>query len=451
MKGQMMTGMMAAVATDVLVIGGGAAGIAAAVTARRNGAEAILVEAGPMLGGELLHGLPLAGLYTAQGGRAVGGFADGLLAACAKYGSETAPLRDFHARTLVCLDPEATKVAVIDLTHGAGVKALMYTLVDQVATDGDGRIAGVVLRNKAGRTLVRAKIVIDATDGGTVAALADCPPLDPSAEVERAAPLVFRMAGVDAAAFLEHLAAAPETLAAPAYPAIAADRAAAASGLRDQGRVLAVLDPAAPQMRAAVAAGRMIGSAGAAIAQTSAARRDVVIRVDRPQGVDPATIERAAGIELCAGFLRSAMPGFAQAVISAVHPGVPVPMARPVLGDRVLGRDTVPAGPGVADTVARGCHGTRGADLSGDGAFEIPLGCMLPRGLRNLLVIGGGLSADRSISEDVAANGTRLALGEAAGTAAALAAGPAPDLHRIDIAGLRRSLRQQGALLEAAR
>jgi hypothetical protein len=442
--------MMTAVATDVLVIGGGAAGIAAAVVARRNGANAILVEAGPMLGGELLFGLPLAGLYTARGDRAVAGFADGFLAACAKYGSETAPVRDFHARTLVCLDPEATKLAAIDLTHGAGVRVLMYTLVDQVSTDGDGRIAGVILRNKAGRTLVRAQVVVDATEGGAVAALAGCPPLETSETIDRAAPLMFRMAGVEATPFLDHLAAVPETLAAPVRPSLAADRAAAAAGLRDQGRIVAVLDPEAPRMRAAISGGRMIGNAGITIAQTSVARRDVVIRVDRPIGVDPARIDRAAGIEVCAGFLQAAVPGFSEAVISAVHPGAPVPTIRPVLGDRVLGSDGSAAGSGPADTVACGSHGTRGADLTRDGTFPIPLGCMLPRGVSNLLVVGGGLSVDSAASEDVGVSGTRLALGEAAGTAAALAAGPAQDLRRIDVAVLRRCLRQQGAILDAA-
>jgi hypothetical protein len=307
----------------------------------------------------------------------------------------------------------------------------------------------VILRNKAGRTLVRPKIVIDATEGGTVAALAECPPLGTSTEACRPAPLVFRMAGIDAGAFLAQLAAAAEMLAAPTHPAIAADRAAAAAGLQEQGRVLAVLDPGAAQIRAAVTAGRMIASAGVTIAQTSAPRRDVVVRVDRPEGVDPARIDRAAGIETCAGFLRVALPGFGQAVISAVHPGVPVPMVRPVLGDRVLGQSGAAAGSGGADVVARGCHGARGADHSGDGTFGIPFGCMLPQGCDNLLVIGGGLSAHPSMAEDTAATGTRLALGEAAGTAAALTAGPTADLRRIDLPGLRRSLRQQGALLEA--
>lgn len=440
-----MTGMMRAVATDVLVVGGGAAGIAAAITARRNGAEAILVEAGPMLGGELVLGLPLAGMFTAQGQRAVGGFADEFLECCAKFGSEVVPLRDHHARTLMCLDPEASKLAAIELTHGAGVRVLMYTAVDHVARDGDGGIEGVILRNKAGRTLVRARVVVDATEDGRLAALAGCPRHGPAPETVALPPLVFRMAGVDAAGFLDHLGSAPDWLAAPASPAIAADRAAAAKGLRRQGRVIAELDPAAPPLREAMAAGRMVAAAGLGIAQTSAARRDVVIRLDRVARLDAAAIDRAADIETCANFLRSALPGFAGAVISAVHPWQPAGPPRPVEGTAAAGTG---AGP---EAVALGCHGPQDVATTGDGSFAIPFGCLMPQGLRNLLVIGGALSVPGGPVAGVRASGTGLALGQAAGTAAALTARTtAHDLRGIEVSGLHRTLREQGAILAIA-
>ena len=71
---------------DVVVVGGGAAGVVAAVSAAKNGARTLLVEAGPMIGGEMLSGLPIDGCLNTRGEWVVGGVAREILDECDRLG-----------------------------------------------------------------------------------------------------------------------------------------------------------------------------------------------------------------------------------------------------------------------------------------------------------------------------------------------------------------------------
>jgi NADPH-dependent 2,4-dienoyl-CoA reductase/sulfur reductase-like enzyme len=117
---------------DVLVIGGGSAGIAAACTAARNGARTMLVDAGPMIGGELLSGIPVDGCVSSRGEWVVGGFSRELFNECDRLGGYIGPLFDYRALNVVCVHPEIMKIAVINVVKKAGVKLLLYTFADDV-------------------------------------------------------------------------------------------------------------------------------------------------------------------------------------------------------------------------------------------------------------------------------------------------------------------------------
>ena len=111
-----------------------------------------------------------------------------------------------------------------------------------------------------------------------------------------------------------------------------------------------------------------------------------------------------------------------------------------------------------SDGIARGAHhidlhgaGTAQTRIPvrGGGSYDIPFGCLIPCGLRNLLVAGRCLSSTRPANGSCRVMGTCLATGQAAGTAAAMLVGEGiPDVRQLDVAALRARLKEQGAVLD---
>lgn len=464
-----MTTKMHSMETDVLVVGGGSAGIAAATSAARNGARVTLVEAGPMLGGELNSGIPVDGIYTARGDLAIGGFASDFFDACARYDGFIGKVCDFRALNVVCVDPEASKLAAIELVYGAGVTVLMYTFADHVVASPDGTVEGVIVRNKRGRTLIRARVVIDATGDADIAAGAGCETMtgeggDPTLQPVS---LVFRMAGVDAERLLAFVAEAPENVSVLEYPGFAPDRAAAVAGLVAQGRPKVFLVAGGPLLDTAIAEGRMYPTSMVAITPISEGRREVSVNTTRVAGVDATdtgALSRAlddlnAQVQTCSRFLRESVPGFEDAVLSALAPRIGIRETRRIVGDYVLTGADILAGRKFEDGITKGCHeldihgketGHRRANIKDGGSYDIPYGCLLPKGMKNLLVAGRCLSADREAHSTARVMGSCMGMGQAAGTAAAMARelNAFEDIRQIEVGALRGRLREQGAILD---
>ena len=114
-KGELMTQKLGTQHWDVLVVGGGSAGIAAAASAARNGARTLLVDAGPMIGGELLSGIPIDGCLNTRGEWVVGGFLRELLHECDRLGGYVGHMFDWRTIWVVCCDPEIMKMLLTRL------------------------------------------------------------------------------------------------------------------------------------------------------------------------------------------------------------------------------------------------------------------------------------------------------------------------------------------------
>src|SRR3954471_13370601 len=116
---------------DVIVLGGGSAGVAAATAAGRNGAKVLLVDAGPMIGGELVSGIPIDGCLNTRGEWIVGGCLDELFDECRRMEGYIGPLFDWRTIWVVCVDPEVMKLAVSTVVKRAGVELLLYTFATE--------------------------------------------------------------------------------------------------------------------------------------------------------------------------------------------------------------------------------------------------------------------------------------------------------------------------------
>jgi 2-polyprenyl-6-methoxyphenol hydroxylase-like FAD-dependent oxidoreductase len=401
---------------DVLVVGGGTAGVAAAVAAARAGADTLLVERSNALGGLATGGLIilLLTLDDGRGRQVVGGLCQEATERLVARGAAYAPApeewgradealieRDrafglvwgrapHRVRYSVAYDPEALRLVLLELLEEAGARLLLHAQAAEPLRAGRN-LAGVTFQSKAGRFAVRARAVVDATGDGDLFAAAGC-----AFEREDVLPwLWFVLGGVEDA------------------PAAAAR----GTGFRTPG------------------AGRLLLPWGAT--------EKISRRIDATLPEDLTYAEVACRKRVMAELerLRREEPGFARAHLCRVAEQLGITESRRLVGRRVLGRDDVDRP--LADAVALTGHWTKYGAL-----YWIPYGALLPQELDNLLVAGRCISVDHRVHHATKEIPACFATGEAAGAAAALAvkAGIAP--AALEVGALRTHLLASGAILD---
>ncbi|MGI5817381.1 MAG: FAD-dependent oxidoreductase [Armatimonadota bacterium] len=451
---------------EVAVIGGGSAGVAAALAAARNGARTLLVERDPFPGGDLITGLPILGCCNSLGEWIVGGVLDELLEGC--RAREGCVGRVFDWRTLwgVCVDPDVMRLVIVDVLRRQGVDLLTSVLVRGATTDGE-RITALAVVGGGSEMAVEAGIVVDCTGDATVAswAGAKCEKGGPGGEFQPVS-LVFQMGPVDAGALLRFVREHPEEALLGENPVIERSRAECARALHDAGYPYLALSAEGSLLGAAIEAGEMYPCTAIFMSPTSTARREVTLNSTRLANVDatdsrelsralPVLVEQ---VERCVRFAQRRLPGFEEAGLARVAPRIGVRETRRVVGEHVLTAEEVLEGSKSAEVIARGGHhvdihgaGTyqKRIPVIGGRSYDIPRGCLIPRELENVLVAGRCLSSTREANGSARVMGTCLATGQAAGTAAALCASAGwGDVRELPIALLQQTLRDQGAVLD---
>lgn len=454
---------------DCVVLGAGAAGIAAAIAAARRGLAVTLVEAGPLPGGELISGMAIDGALNGRGEWIMGGVGRDLLDECRRLGGFVEPLNDHRLIWYVCLDPEVMKLAVASLLAKAGVQLLLHTYATGVEAD-DGRIAALHVLNKEGRTTLRAAAFVDASGDAELVKAAGGAVLQggPGGELQPVS-LMFRMAGVDTVRLMAFQRAHTEAFALGESEAIRQGRSddELAAAAIAQGHASVFLKGNGPLLGGAIERGELYPTALIMIQPTSPARREVCLNTTRVGGIDGTrTAELSATlatlteqVHQCCEFMRRHVPGFEDAAFSGIAGRVGVRETRRIDGAASLGEEDVLRARKRDDGIGKGSHhvdihqsGTGQVRIPVDdgGSYDIPWGCLLPRGLHNVVAAGRILSADRGAHGSARVMGPCLAMGQAAGTAAALLRGgrAAPSFPALDVQALRRALRDDGAILD---
>ncbi|ETF04685.1 hypothetical protein W822_02445 [Advenella kashmirensis W13003] len=457
--------------TDVLVVGAGAAGVAAAVTAARKGLNVTLVESGAMPGGELLTGMAIDGALNGLGEWVVGGFITELLQECQRLEGYIGPLNDWRLIHYVCYDPEIMKLAVANLLGRHGVRLLLHTFAYDVE-HADGHVQSVHILNKQGRTRVIASLFIDASGDGDIAAMAGASYLSGDQGQYQPLSLMFRLANVDTDRLLDFLSHEPEHFALGESDAIRGGRTdqEIVKEVCKQGHPTVFLKGDGPLMANAIEAGEMYPTALIMIQPTSTQKREVCLNTTRVANVDAtrtgelsAVLEPLSKqIETCTNFMRSRVPGFEHAVLSGLAQRIGIRETRRIACDEMLTQEDVLSARKRKDGIGKGSHhvdihqdgiGQLRIPVEGGGSYDIPIGCLLPKGLENLAVAGRCLSADRPAHGSVRVMGPCMAMGQAVATAASLVLadkGQAakPDFRSVDIEQLRQALAGDGAILD---
>lgn len=428
---------------DVVVLGGGPAGIAAAAAAARAGAATLLVERYGFLGGMgTAAGVTnFCGLHANVFGeirQVVHGIADDLLARIDRLGGLKAPHSVFGKTAAQAYDTPAFKLAADDLLLASGVRILFHALGAGVLMRDDGRgIAVLLLETRSGRRAVLGRVFIDASGDGDLAAWAGAPyergdgaggMLFPSS--------MFRINGVEPGA--------GKARAWEAIPALMA-QAEQEEGMRFP-RKTPIIRPQPHEIEWRANLTQVANPDGSAVDGTDALQ------------LSAGEIEGRRQIRDSFAFLRDRVPAFRDAYIVDIPPQLGIRETRRVLGDYLLTEEDVLGCASFDDTI-----GVNGwpieAHVAGDVVFKfqpipdsrgfnhLPFRMLLPRGVDNLLVAGRCASMTHMGQSAARVSGACFVMGEAAGEAAAMAvAGDAP-CRAVDVPALQRRLARNGVFL----
>ena len=314
--------------SDVVVLGAGAAGVAAALTAARGGARVTLVEAGALPGGELVSGMAIDGALNARGEWILGGTGRELLAECERLGGYIGPLNDWRLIWYVCLDPEVMKLAVARCLARSGVQLLLHTMATGVVRDA-GTVQALQVRNKEGLTEIRAPLFIDCSGDADIVRAAGGQVLHGGSQGEmQPVSMMFRMAGVRTAPLLEFMHAHPEHFALGESDAIRQGRTdqALAKAALAQGEPTVFLKGDGPLVAGAIERGELYPTALIMVQPTSRQRGEVCLNSTRVGGIDGTRTQELSAtlatlsdqVWQCTSFMRRCVPGFEQASFSGI-------------------------------------------------------------------------------------------------------------------------------------
>lgn len=427
---------------DVVILGGGPAGIAAAVAAARAGAQTLLVERYGFLGGMgTAAGVTnFCGLHANVHGesrRVVHGAADDLLRGIDRLGGLKRPHRVFGRIDAQAYDTAAYKIAADALLLEAGAGILFHALGAGVVMESEREIGALLVETKSGRRAVRGHVFIDASGDGDLAAWAGA-----SYEVgDEAGALMypstmFRINDVD------RQAAAARAW--EAIPALLAE-AERATGRR-LPRKTPIVRPQPHEIEWRVNLTQVANPDGSAVNGADA------VQLSRGE------IEGRRQIADAFDLLRTYVPAFANAYLIDIAPQLGIRETRRIMGDYILTEADVLDCASFPDTI--GVNGWPVEDhVAGDVRFKwqkapesrgfnhLPFRMLLPRGIDNLLVAGRCASMTHGGQSAARVSGACFAMGEAAGVAAAMAASRKRRCRDIEVPVLQRRLEENGAYL----
>lgn len=429
---------------DVVVVGGGPAGIAASVSAARHGARTLLVERYGFLGGMGTAGgvTNFAGLYGKRDGemtQLVHGVADELLARIDALGGLNKPQDGMQGRIRVrSYDTSVYKCAADQLLLDAGVQLLFHAWAAAVVMEG-GRIAALVVETKSGRQAIRANAFVDASGDADVAAFAGVPFTVGDGHGSGLFPsTMFRVGHVDAP---RALAAVGEFKAINDLMARARERDPGAYRFPREGAILRPqIDPR--EWRANVT-------------QIRNAEGGAMNGVDARQLSD-GEVEGRRQISEYFRFLKAEVPGFEHAAIVEIAPQVGIRETRRIEGLYALTGEDILSSARFDDSIGVNAWPM---EMHAAGKIEwafprddrrtynhLPWRMLVPRGADNLLVAGRCASMTHEGQSAARASGGCFVMGQAAGTAAAaLGAG---SFAAVDVPALQRKLVADGADLD---
>ncbi|HOR85032.1 MAG TPA: FAD-dependent oxidoreductase [Bacillota bacterium] len=417
--------------TDVLVVGGGVAGFAAALAAARSGLSVILVERYGWLGGLATGGMVsvIEPYCNGAGRQIVGGIAyefaqrlcksetpgRGYMPSMDEVNSSdpekieywrswaSVGWNDKAVRLNVNIHPEYAKYEFNTMLKEAGVKILLHAWASNVVMDGN-TIKGVIFESKSGRMAIMAKVIVDASGDGDVMSWSG----SPFVEDKRGAGLVFWVGNVDIENALNNQRENPDEF----------------------KKIMKTPHASLYFMRTMVDSVVWFNNWLGQINE---------LDVDE---LSNAEIEMREKIVSAVDYYRENLPGFKNAQLVKVAPQLGVRLSRILCGKDKVTKETIRGGKEFSDVI-----GLAGLDTENDISFEIPYGSLIPQNVDNLITAGRFISSDHYAQEYLRLIPCCMVTGEAAGTAAAQSVKTKKVFAQLDVPALQKELKKNGVIL----
>ena len=425
---------------DVVVVGGGPGGFAAALSAARGGADTVLIERYGHLGGMATGGLVtiIPNMSNEHGKQQIAGicqeWVDRLDArnACdypkkEHWGSTDPVLVNYYnhrsffyamgrVNYSVHIDAETSKLILDEMIKEAGVKMYFHSWGTEPIMDGN-TVKGVIFESKSGRQAVLAKVVIDCTGDGDLLPYAGAefefgyPPGTRSGNLT----VAFWIAGVDIVALDAYVKKYPEKLA------------------KEQEELK-----------------QLGGHPHWSFTSNIPNQEDLLWYHPRWATEDQTDVNELTRVEISGrerafityDYSKKHWPGFESSYVVLTSPQLGTRGSRRLLGEYYLTKKDITTGAKFEDTIA--VFPGRGVD-----GAEVPYRTLIPRKVNGLMVACRAFSADPVANNAYNCIPHVIPYGQAAGTAAAMALNSNVDVRKVDIKALQASLRKQGAILEA--
>lgn len=429
---------------DILIAGGGAAGVAAAETAARLGNKVMLIEKYGFLGGAAVAGLSgtICGLYLASDEKRrpekiVYGFADRFCKELAKRNGATAPQK-YGKTWTITHDPLVWREVAEGLLEDAGATVLYHTNIIGVVKD-DEDFKGVIIDTKSGLAAIQAKMVIDATGDADLIYRAGLDYVMGDHGQVQNPTMIFRLGGVNVETFLQQWG--DDTIS-PDHITQLIQRACETEHYDLPRKKIWIFDTPRPG-ELLVNATRIVGKDG----------RDLNVLL--PQDHTEAEITGRRQVREYARFLKKYVAGCENSFVNDTGVEVGVRQTRTIAGIECLTNQDVVSRRKRADGIAK-CpwpielHGGDKPKLEWllDDYYEIPFGALVPAKGENIIVAGRSLAAEHEALASARVTAQCFQYGQAAAIAADLAMKTGTLIRKLQGEEIRFLLNQDGAQLD---
>ncbi|MEM2704478.1 MAG: FAD-dependent oxidoreductase [Candidatus Bathyarchaeia archaeon] len=484
---------------DVVVVGGGASGCAAAISAARAGAKTLLIERFGMVGGMInVSGPPgwaFSHLWNYHGEQIIGGLVEEIHHRLEKDGKALPfpSIEDRNFRSFALIDPDWAGLLLVQMLEENNVDILLHSLAVDVVKRGNA-VEGVIIENTNGRMVISGKVFVEATGEGDIAARAGVPftKIDRIREEIDPPSVAFHMDNVDWDEVTKYYKAHPEEfLRFPSKPFKYRD-----PGQAEWNKKLLDALMTSESILDLVKRG-IYGSANFyALSETAVKNKDIPSRgsdlgfyftyrdgnfqavfqhtaqaadcdVTDVRELTKAELECRKQIVMAIKAIKKYLPGFKNSYCSKILFCVRGREGRHFIGDYMLTSEDVAEARKFPDVIAKSAmHTSKGGPFHScrypaesinidmvrvtpkdGGSYDIPYRCLVPKGVENLLLAGKLISTSEDFKRDLLPE--NIITGQAAGVAAALCSQYriTPRELEKDFSELQKILQQQGAIL----
>ena len=443
--------------TDVVIVGGGPAGLTAALAARRLGVDVLVIEQHGCLGG-----LMTSGFVTKPQAPVIGGIPEEIFDHAQSLGGARGNIR-YRLRDgsftyfMSPIDPEIMKRVVFEKLEEAHVDLLLHSLAVGCTRQKE-EVKGIIIESKSGRQAVLAHVIIDSTGDADVSSWAGAPYRIGRSQDQIAQPMtmMFKMGNVDLNQVADYANTNLDDFTFTFFPE--------KSGLisEDQQQLNMIFEGFHKlQSRAFESEGYISPRNGFNI-KTGLGVGNVFInatRISDGSAVDVNDLTQAEvnvrkQVTSFVVFLKHYVPGFQDAYLSATPVEIGVRETRRIIGDYTISLNDILARSQFHDVIAKGfgvidIHEPGGRELRFDSIeeYQIPYRCLLPQTVENVVVAGRCISCDHESLGTIRTIPTCMYTGQAAGVAAALAVRQKCILRALNVARIQEALVAQKAVI----